>query len=80
METGLRINRLLTTVLEGIVEGQKKKRRRFKLLDIIQCGVLNEQMKAQAWNGYEWKRAMVFGPAIWQIILDDDDDDIGYSI
>lgn len=48
----LRMNKLLTIVTEG---EDKTERKRLKLLDDVQCGALYEDMKAQAWNKYEWR-------------------------
>ena len=77
----LRRNCLLKQVIEGKIKGQievirRRGRRRKKLLDDLKDRRGYCQLKEEALDRTMWRNR--FGPAVWQITDDDDDDMLAY--
>ena len=77
----LRRNCLLQQVIEGKIKGQievtrRRRRRRKKLLDDLKDRIGYCQLKEEALDRTTWRNRFGrgFGPVVWQIIDDDDDD------
>ena len=78
-------NCFLQQVIEGKIKGQievtrRRGRRRKKLLDDLKGSRGYYQLKEETLDRTMWRNrfARGFGPVVWQI-TDDDDDDVGYS-
>ena len=77
----LRRNCLLKQIIEGKIKGQieltrRRGRRRKKLLDDLKDGTGYSQLKVEALDRTMWRNRFWsgFGPVVWQITDDDDDE------